>query len=74
MSQRTTVEWLQGDEAIITTTVWGLLGRRSVRFRGSCTVWHDAETGRRASTLMEARLSDAWTKALWERDAADTAA
>lgn len=38
---------------------------RKVKWRGSCTVWHNAETGSRASTHIETRLYDIWTKARW---------
>ena len=69
--QQTTpaVQWLDGDEAIITISVAGFfLGLpRPKRYRGSCTVWHDAETGARAGSGREARLADIWTKAKWER-------
>lgn len=38
-----------------------------LRFRGRVTVWHDAETGKRAGTMMESLLSDFDTKDDWER-------
>jgi hypothetical protein len=34
--------------------------RRPVVFRGSCTVWHELETGRRAPTHTELQLCDIW--------------
>lgn len=33
--------------------------------RGSCTVWHYAESGRRCSTSLEAHLSGIWTEIIW---------
>lgn len=62
------------DEAIITllTTsrrywLFGPVERTVRRYRGKCTVWHDAETGQRCSTMQESRLADIWQKAMWER-------
>ena len=54
------IKWLKYDNAIITTT--------KRRYRGSCTVWHDADTGRRQDTFTESWLADLWTKARWDRD------
>jgi hypothetical protein len=33
-------------------------------YRGDCTVWHDAHSGKRANC--EHFLADVWTKANWE--------
>ena len=42
----------------------------TVRYRGSSTVWHNADTGRRASTSMEYFLSEVFVKQRWsEQDA-----
>ncbi len=37
-------------------------------FRGSCTVWHDAKTGKRASTSEEYQLAEIAAKVQWELD------
>lgn len=63
------VEWI-GSDAIITIhwSTWFGFGKPKVkRYRGSSTVWHDAETGKRQPTHIEGYLSDIWTKATWER-------
>lgn len=60
------------DEAIISVIEERWFGPlRKVRWRGSCTVWHNAETGKRAPTNIESRLCDIWTKARWERKSKD---
>lgn len=42
----------------------------TVRYRGSSTVWHNADTGRRVSTSMEYFLSEVFVKQRWnEQDA-----
>lgn len=63
------VEWLDGSETIITIAEkpWPWSKRELRRYRGSGTVWHDAETGKRQPTHKEAWLSEIWTKAKWER-------
>ncbi len=65
------VEWTGCySEAIITvqSRAWFGLGRVIVRrYRGAVTVWHDADTGRRADSGTEAWLCDVWIKARWER-------
>jgi hypothetical protein len=38
-------------------TGW-LWWRRLRTFEGECTVWHDVETGERASSYLEMRLSE----------------
>ena len=53
------IEWLDHD-AIITTTC--------NEYRGSCTVWHDALTGKRAGTFKESWLCDIWTLEKWRRE------
>ena len=41
-----------------------------VRFRGSSTVWHNVDTGQRASTVLEYMLSNIYTQQRWkEQDA-----
>ena len=67
------VDFLDGgkDEAIISITQrsWFGFGQiRTRKYRGSCTVWRDMETGRRVSTPMEMRLSDHWQVAKWNRE------
>lgn len=47
-------------EIAVVTGFWRW--RRERRYFGNCTVWHDAETGRRAGTLMEARLHKVWER------------
>lgn len=68
----TKVTWVSdaSDEAIITLKWRRLLGlippvERS--YRGSGTIWHDAETGERQPIHIERLLSDIWTKAKWEK-------
>lgn len=74
-------EWLSSQhyqfEAIITLyrpehTTWFAWWKTvhpesTIRYRGDCTVWHDADTGERASSAIESELADVWTKAKWER-------
>lgn len=38
------------------------------RYIGSCTVWHEFPSGRRADTETEALLCDIWTHARWTVD------
>ena len=40
---------------------------RRQRYRGDCTVWHDAETGKRQPTSIEAQLADVWQKWEWHQ-------
>lgn len=41
-----------------------------VKFRGSCTVWHNVDTGQRAGTVFEYMLSNIYTQQRWkEQDA-----
>lgn len=40
-----------------------------IKYRGSGTVWHNAETGQRTSTPMESVLSDIYTKHKWKESA-----
>jgi len=57
------------DEALITLNHRSWFGFGPIThgvYRGTCTVWRDAKTGKRCSTLLEARLSDIWTKARWK--------
>lgn len=56
------------DEAVITYVKrrW-FRPDKNVSWRGSCTVWHNAETGKRAPTYTEGWLCDIWTKARWDR-------
>lgn len=54
------IEWLDNDDAIITTSIGS--------YRGGCTVWRNAETGERCSLTMELWLSDIWTKEKWRRE------
>lgn len=65
------VEWTGNyDEAIITLhwkSWWGFGKVKVVRYRGSLTVWRELKTGKRASTLVEATLSEVWTKAMWDK-------
>lgn len=43
---------------------------KNIRYRGSCTVWHNADTGQRATTSMEYMLSNIYMKQRWnEQDA-----
>jgi len=49
-------------EMEITVVVGFWRWKRERRFFGNCTVWHDAETGRRAGTSMELYLSDEWRR------------
>lgn len=43
---------------------------KTVRYRGSSSVWHNADTGQRASTSMEYFLSEVFVKQRWsEQDA-----
>lgn len=48
---------------------WWWFGTRTevVEYRGECTVWHDANTGRRASSSMEWMLCNIWTRIKWEK-------
>ncbi len=57
------------DEAIITLHMsnWFFGRKKPVRFRGSCTVWHEADTGKRVSSSLESRLCNIWTKATWDQ-------
>lgn len=57
------------DEAIITLYMsnWFFGRKKPVRFRGSCTVWHDADTGKSIGGAIQWRLLDIWTKATWDR-------
>lgn len=50
----------------ITSGVWPFRRRRVERYRGRCTVWHDAHTAKRAPTWLEAKLCDFWTLSEWE--------
>lgn len=57
----------------ITTTKrsWFGLGKQYTtvkRYRGRSTVWRNADTGVRQSTLMESYLSDIYTKAKWDEE------
>ena len=68
------------DEAIITVR-WGRrflfwkLEPEVKQYRGSSTIWRDAQTGKRQNTATEAQLCDAWTKARWQaQDALKSAA
>ncbi len=67
------VRWLRHDEAIVTLTLRRGSVSSPVSFRGSCTVWNDAETGEGAPTWLCLRLHDIWRKARWDRDDAVTA-
>ena len=49
-----------GDEMVIELSQSFLVYRWSRRYHGSCTVWHDVDTGRRAGTMTERCLADAW--------------
>lgn len=42
-------------------TGW-LWWRRERAYEGECTVWHEVETGHRASSVIEARLADIWKR------------
>jgi hypothetical protein len=72
----TTIEVEQkGRDAIITVKrtrrrffLFGPMVLTVRRYRGSCTVWHDAETGRRMPTHTELWLSDIWTKWRWNTE------
>lgn len=43
----------------------------TVTYRGDCTVWHNAETGMRASTTRECYLCDLWKQLEWQREAVE---
>lgn len=69
------VEWLGNKEAIITVRFperrkfwFWRHPARTIAFRGSSTIWHYAETGRRAPGWVERRLSEMWTYSQWVRD------
>ena len=42
---------------------------QGVNYRGTCTVWHNADSGRRCTTSMESRFCDIWTKEQWRLEA-----
>jgi hypothetical protein len=46
--------------------LFGPLVSEDVAYRGDCTVWHNADTGHRASTMMESWLCDRWTQFNWK--------
>lgn len=57
------IRWVResSDEAIIQTT--------HGRYRGNCTVWHDAETGESVNDPFRTGwLADQWTREKWRRD------
>lgn len=67
------VKW-QGNEVIVTCTEvkrkW-LIGPSYTivrKFRGSGTVWHDAESGIRQNTFTEKKLNEIYKKAKWAQD------
>lgn len=51
------IEWLDPYKAIIHTN--------KTSYRGGCTVWHNAHTGRRIGTFGEGWLCDIWTREKW---------
>lgn len=52
---------------IVTEKTWFGFGKEVTRqYRGSGTVWRDAQTGQRCSTWAESILADVWTKHRWE--------
>ena len=57
----------QYDILVTVETGWWFWARQRT-FRGSGTVWHDAETGKRANTDIEAALSDVATKHRWDQE------
>jgi hypothetical protein len=46
--------------------------RKIKTFRGSCTVWHNAETGERPGTETESQLSEIWWKRTREQKCQET--
>ena len=66
-----TITWLPDGDAVITIMQSASLFGRKVptSYRGSCTVWHNALTGVRASSSLESRLADIWQKAKWDKEA-----
>ncbi len=61
------------NEAIITITtvrkrywLFGGIIQHTVKYRGSCTVWHDMGTGKRPGIDLEGVLISAWQLAKWE--------
>lgn len=63
------IEWV-GSDAIITIhhSTWFGFGKPKVmRYRGSGTVWRNAETGERCGTFFEGYLSDVWANGKWNK-------
>jgi hypothetical protein len=77
------IEWLELDECILTVEhtntmfplLFSLFGSEPTthRYRGSGTVWHDAETGKRQGVFTEGMLCDIWTKEMWKKEDAERA-
>lgn len=81
----THVEHLDLDEMILTVQwkrgrFWQLLdiliglepsAVYELRYRGSCTVWHEYPGGERAPTYLEAWLCDRWTRLKWQKERKD---
>ena len=70
----TTVERIDICDSLITVTTpdrkwfyFWFVPETVRRYRGSGTVWYDADTGRRQNTGMESFLCDVWTKHKWTK-------
>lgn len=59
------VEHIRRGEYMATVT-WS--DGRETRYRGSCTVWRAFPSGRRAGTMLEDKLAEAWAAYEWEQD------
>ena len=63
-------EWII--TVITTKRSWFGLGMEYTtikRYRGSSTVWRDADTGQRQGVFTESRLADICAKARWDEEA-----